>query len=320
MILVTGGTGFIGQALIRHLLQNEQRVRALLRPSEHSPDLPKGMQVEVALSNISDERSLRAAVTGVDVIYHLVGGEWGGVGIDLGQVEIDGTRTLLRVAKEAGVQKIVYLSHLGADRASAYPVMKVKGIVEEFIRRSEISHTILRSSLVFGMDDHFTVDLAKLMAIYPFLFFVPGDGKTQMQPLWVEDLAIILTWLLDNAEMDNQTVEIGGPEFITISDVVAEVMRVTGMRRRLVPMRPSYLRMVAVLLEYLFPGFPHSVYWLDYLAADRTCEADAVSRQFGLLPVRMFRHLDYLEGVDWRRSVLQDIARIRGTKQAKAPR
>jgi dihydroflavonol-4-reductase len=90
MILVTGGTGFIGQALIRHLLEDGREVRTLLRPSSQTPSLPKSFPVEVALSNINDERSLRTAMAGVDTIYHLVGGEWLGVHLDLAAVEIDG--------------------------------------------------------------------------------------------------------------------------------------------------------------------------------------------------------------------------------------
>lgn len=309
MILVTGATGFIGQVLVRHLLDDGREVRVLLRPSSQTPGLPKGLPVEAALSNINDERSLRAAMTGVDTIYHLVGAEWRGVQADLTEVEIEGTKTLIQVAEEAGVQRVIYLSHLGADRASAYPVMKVKGIVEEFFRRSGMMHTILRSGLVFGPHDHFTTALAKLMAVYPLIFFIPSPGKALTQPLWVEDLATILTWLLDTSEMDNQTLEIGGPEYLSIQEVIEFVMNITGMNRSLVEIRPSYLRMVAVTLEYLYPSFPHSVYWLDYLANDRTCDLDSVSRQFGLLPARMANHLDYLKGVKWGKLAQQDLRR-----------
>ena len=289
MILVTGGTGFIGQVLIRHLLEDGRDVRTLLRPSNQTPDLPKGIPIEVALSNVNDERSLRTALAGVSTIYHLVGGEWLGVHADLADLEIEGTKTLLRVAEQSGVQRIVYLSHIGADRASAYPVLKVKGIVEEFIRRSGMTHTVLRSGLVFGQQDHFTTALAKLIAVYPLVFFIPSPGNALVQPLWVEDLATILTWLLDNPEMENQTVEIGGPDYLSIQEVVEEVMSATGMNRNLIQLRPSYLRLVAMTLEYLYPAFPHSVYWLDYLANDRTCDIDSVSRLFGLLPARFAR-------------------------------
>lgn len=309
MILVTGGTGFIGQALIRHLLQEGHQVRTLLRPSRMTPDLPKGLPVEVALSNILDERSLRAAVAGVDMIYHLVGVEWQGAGTNLSEVEIQGTRTLLEVAEQAGVRRIVYVSHLDADRASAFPMIKVKGIVEEFIRRSSLDHTIIRTGLVFGEDDHFTTGLTKLMAVYPFLFFLPGTGDSYLQPLWVEDLATCLTWLIDREDLSNMTLEIGGPEFLTIHQVAEAVMAASGIQRFLVHMRPSYLRLVALLLEYLFPNFPQSIIWIDYLANDRIADIDSVSRYFGLLPARLTTELDYLKGKKWGKTARQEARR-----------
>jgi NADH dehydrogenase len=311
MILVTGGTGFIGQALIYHLVEDGRKVRTLLRPSGRTPDLPIGVPVEVAISSISDERSLRASVVGVETIYHLVGGEWQGVRADLTQIEIEGTRTLIRVAKEAGVKRIVYLSHIGADRASAYPVLKVKGIVEEFIRKSGLDYTIIQSGLVFGKDDNFTTPLAKLLTLYPFIFLVPGKGDTLVQPIWVEDLVTCLTWLLDIEEALNQTLRIGGPEFLPIQTVIEEVMRVIGINRKLVALQPSYMRMAGIFLEYFFPGIPLSIYWIDYLAANRTCEIDSVPRLFGLLPVRFSRHLGHLRGIKWRRLAFQDLARRR---------
>lgn len=308
MILVTGANGFVGKVLVRHLLENDHPVRALLRPAERSPSLPKSLPMEAALSSITNERGLRAAVAGVETIYHLVGLEWHGVQADL-SMEIDGARTLLGAAEEAGVKRIVYLSHLGAERASAFPVLKAKGIVEELIRRSPIEHTIIRSGLVFGPGDHFTTSLAKLMAVYPFFFFLPSPGNTLLQPIWVEDLATILTWLLDKDDLIDQTVEVGGPEFLSIEEIARSVMERAGMRRWIVDLRPSTLRMIAVALEYLYPAFPHSVYWLDYLTNDRTCEIDSVSRLFGLLPERFHNHLDYLEGQRWGRMARQDLHR-----------
>jgi uncharacterized protein YbjT (DUF2867 family) len=311
MILVTGGTGFIGHALIYHLVEDGKEVRTLLRPSSQTPDLPIGVPVEVAISSIFDERSLRAAVVGVETIYHLVGGEWQGVRADLTQIEIEGVKTLIRVSREAGVKRIVYLSHIGADRASAYPVFKVKGIVEEFIRKSGMDYTIIQSSLVFGKNDNFTTSLAKLLSIFPFIFLVPGKGDTLVQPIWVEDLVTCLTWALDIEEAQNKTLRIGGPEFLSIQSVVEEIMGVIGIKRKVVGLQPSYLRIAGVFLEYFFPRIPLSVYWIDYLAANRTCEIDSVPRLFGLLPVRFSRHLGHLRGIKWRQVALRDIGQRR---------
>jgi NADH dehydrogenase len=309
MILVTGGTGFIGQALIRHLVEDGLAVRTLLRPSQETPNLPKGVPVEVAISSIYDERNLRAAMVDVDVVFHLVGGEWRGVAVDLNQIEIEGTRTLIKVAKDAGVKRIIYLSHLGADRASAFPVLKVKGIVEEFLRKCEIEYTIIRSSLVFGPNDHFTTGLAKTMALFPFLFLVPGQGDTLVQPIWVEDLVTCIAWAMEKEDSINQTYQVGGPEFLPINQIIEEVMKAMGIRRTLVNLQPSYMRIIGVILEYLFPFSPISVYWIDYLALNRTCEIDSVSRSFGLLPGRFGQYLEHLKGRNWRRLAWQDIRR-----------
>ena len=119
MILVTGGTGFIGKALIRLLVDLGYPVRTLIRPSPRSPSLPRGIPVDVAVSSLNDERGLGAAMVGVDTIFHLAGGEWSGPRASLMQIDIQGTRAVVEAAVDAGVKRIFYVSHLGADRASA---------------------------------------------------------------------------------------------------------------------------------------------------------------------------------------------------------
>ncbi len=312
MILVTGGTGFIGSALIRHLVEEGRKVRVLLRPSSDSPNLPPGIPLEIAIGNISDEKNLRSAMIGVDTIYHLAGAEWQGVRADLNEIEIVGIRAIIQAAQDADVKRIVYLSHIGADRASAYPVLKVKGIVEEFIRKSGIPHTIIRTSLVFGPDDHFTTALAKLMALFPIFFAIPGDGKVMLQPIWIEDLAACLSWTLDRDEMKDQTYTIGGPEFISLSEVFLKVADAAGFRRKLFSLPPTYFKLAGVLLEYFVPGLPLSVYWLDYLSTSRTCDIDTVSRIFGLLPSRFEQHLGHLKGRKWFNLALKDLRNRKG--------
>src|SRR5215475_2010606 len=163
MILVTGATGFIGRALVRQLSDTGHEVRVLLRPSPKSPRLPKGVPVEVAVVSLNDERGLRAALRGVDQIYHLASAAAQGLQGNLLTTDIEGTRNLAVAAADAGVQRFVFLSHLGADRASAFPIHKSKGIAEEHIRKSGVPHTIMRSSIIFGPEDGFTTALARII-------------------------------------------------------------------------------------------------------------------------------------------------------------
>lgn len=294
MILVTGGTGFIGQVLIRHLVSMGLQVRTLLRPSQQSPSLPRGVAVEAVICGLKDERGLRAAFKGVDVVFHLAGAERRGSRADLMGVDIEGTRSIAGVAADAGVQRFFYLSHLGADRASAYPVLKSKAIAESHIIHSGAPYTILRSGAVFGTGDQFTTEIARLLRISPGLFLLPGDGNTMLQPLWVEDLVTSLTLAMEDANTINQIYSIGGPEYLTFNQVVDTIQAVIHVRRMHIGISPAYLRILTVFMENTFKDFPLSIFWQDYLAADRTCELDTLPRLFGLIPARFARQLDYL--------------------------
>lgn len=307
MILVTGGTGFIGKVLVRHLVEHDLPVRILIRPSRHSPDLPRSTPVQVAVSSILDDRGLRAAMVGVDTVYHLAGAEWRGARGNLLNVDIQGTQAVTRAAADAGVRRFFYISHLGADRASAFPLLKAKGIAEEYIRRSGLEYTILRSALVFGANDRFTNGLAWLLQTQPFFFLVPGDGQTLLQPLWVEDLVTCLVWALDDSQTRGQTFSLGGPEFLPFLHILTMVMDATHMQRKVVSIAPPYLRLLTVILEHTLPALPVSVYWLDYLAANRTCALDTIPRFFKLMPSRFSHRLDYLKNRNWRASLFRSI-------------
>lgn len=306
-ILVTGGTGFIGRALIRHLVEIGLPVRTLVRPSPRSPDLPKGVPVEVAVSSLADERGLRAAMVGIDTVYHLVSGEWRGTQASLLDIDIQGTRAVVDAAVDAGVKRIFFVSHLGADRASAYPVLKAKAIAEEFIRRSGIDYTILRSAIVFGPNDGLTTGLARLISGLPWMFYTPGDGQVLLQPIWVEDLVTCLVWALEDGETRNRMIEVGGPEYLTLDQVIAAVMAELGIKRSLMRVSPPYLRALTVLLAAMFPGLPVSVYWLDYFSVNRTCALDTAPRVFNLMPSRLSQRLAYLRGQNWRAEMLRGL-------------
>jgi NADH dehydrogenase len=311
-ILVTGGTGFIGQALVRHLADAGHKVRILLRASTQSPNLPRSLPVEVSISGLNDERGLRAAMVGVDTVYHLAGAEWRGAYASLMEIDIQGTQNIVVAAGDASVKRLFFVSHLGADRASAYPVLKAKAIAEEYIRRSGIDYTIMRTAIVFGNNDGFTTGLAQLVSSIPAFFFIPGDGENLLQPLWVEDLATCLVWALNDERTYNQMYEIGGPEYLTFNQVVQIVTDALNLRRRFVHLRQPYLRALTVFMENLLPATPVSVYWLDYLATNRASNLDAIPRFFNLMPSRLSQRLAYLENRDWRRDMWGTIIRRRG--------
>jgi NADH dehydrogenase len=207
------------------------------------------------------------------------------------------------------VKRIIMVSHLGASRTSGYPVFKAKGVAEEHIRRSGVPHTIFRSSVVFGPDDHFTTGLARLLRAAPFIFPLPGSSRSVIQPLWVEDLVTVLMWSLDDDATINRTYEVGGSEYFTVRQVVETIMQVTRTQRTLFEMHPVLLRAVIVTLESLIPHYPVSSFWLDYIAVSRTCAVDNLTRSFGLMPARFTYRLDYLKRRPWLAAAFSGLSR-----------
>jgi uncharacterized protein YbjT (DUF2867 family) len=212
MILVTGGTGFIGSSLVKKLSEEGNRVRILIRPSRASPNIPRGIPVEVAVSGLNDERGLRAAMRGVKTIFHLAGSERKGSLADLNGVDIQGTETLSRVAKQAEIERVIYLSHLGADRSSGFSLMKAKALAEANIIKSGVNYTIIRSGAIFGRGDQFTEPFIYLAKLQPLFFLLPGDGSALLQPLGLNDLITCLTISFQDDKFKNQRIQIGGME------------------------------------------------------------------------------------------------------------
>jgi NADH dehydrogenase len=299
MILITGATGFIGRTLVRQLSSIGYPLRVLIRPSPQTPRLPKGVPVEVAVVSLADKRGLRAALRDVDVIIHLASAENQGSRGSLLTTDIQGTENLVEAAADAGVKRIVYLSHIGAGRASAYPAFKAKGIAEEHIRNGKVPYTILRSSLVYGPEDHLTNAISRMIRASFGVFPVYSGGRTVVQPVWVEDLVTCLLWAIERDDTLNQVYELGGSEFFTLQQIIESIMEATHRKRLLVPLSPLTLRAITVFLEGIFPNFPISSFWLDYFAVNRTCAVDSMPRVFGLMPARFNYQLDYLIRRPW---------------------
>jgi uncharacterized protein YbjT (DUF2867 family) len=295
----------VGRVITRVLSERGYSIRLLLRPSAHIAQFPVP-EAETVVASLQDERGMRAATAGVNAIIHLASAEGARRRRDLFTTDIQGTRMLVAQAKTSGVRRIIYLSHLGADRGSAYPFLQAKGIAEHAILESGIPSLILRSSRIFGAGDSFTNSIAFLARAIPGVFFIP-DMDTHMQPLWVEDLAACMEFCLAEDRYFGEILSIGGPEHLSFGQVVEAVLNEIRAPRMVTGIWPPLARFGLWMMDWILPYSPLTPFWLDYLGVPSTCEANSLSRLFGLKPARIGQQLGYLRRGRGTRKLLQYI-------------
>lgn len=286
MILVTGGTGFVGRHLVSELLAQGRPVRLLLN-AERAEKLPWPEPPEVVTGTILDDEALFRATTGAHVIIHLENAFWWGRSRDLERIELAGTRALITAARAARVGRIITLSQLGATPASAYPLLRIKGQVEDLVRNSGLAYTILRPGLVFGEDDAFFNHLAMQIRSNPFVFFLPGRGEVVLHPLYIGDLVQAIIGCLDRMDTVDTTIELGGPEYITLGDLTRTIMRVSGASRSVIHVPPYMMRWSSRLFGLMLRRNLITEQWLDLLAANRTARIGSIYQMFEIRPRRM---------------------------------
>jgi len=279
MILITGSTGFIGRHLVARLLREDKRVRLLL-PAHKVQNLPWDNPPEIVVGTLTDEETVFQAMNGVNTVIHLESAQWWGTEKEMERLEVAGTRKLVEAARTARVGRVIILSHLGATSASAYPLIRVKGKVEEIVRGSGLAYTIIRPGLVFGKEDAFFNHIAMLLNVNPVFFFMPGQGEVVLHPIYIDDLVEVLMQTLENIDTVDEAIDIGGPEYITLSDLIATIMRVSGDYRTVVSIPPYLLRWLNSLSSLFVRRTLVTRQWLDVLATNRVAKIGTMPRYF----------------------------------------
>lgn len=251
LVVLIGGSGFLGIHTAQELLRRGARLRVADRHPERAIQLrPLANlgQIQFTRCNVKDRASIERAMHGADAAAYLVG-TWGS---DQYALQAAGAGMAAEAAAAQGARAFVYISAIGADPESESGYASTKGQGERLVLEAFPKATVLRPSVMFGEDDRFVNMFAGLVASLPVLPVFGGEAR--LQPLFVDDAAeAIANALADPARHGGKTYEIAGPEALTMNELHKRIAAAQGRKRAFVAVPDALSALFAAL-----PGTPMS--------------------------------------------------------------
>jgi NADH dehydrogenase len=254
LVTVFGGSGFVGRNVVRALCKRDYRIRVAVRRPElagHLQPLGRVGQIHAVQANLRYPASIEAAMRDSHVAINLVGilAEAGAQTFDA--VQAAGAGAVAKVAAAVGA-RMVHVSAIGADENSPSRYARSKAAGEMAVLAAVPSATILRPSVVFGPEDQFTNRFAALAQVSPALPLI-GGGTTKLQPVFVGDVATAVAEAVDCKARAGATYELGGPEVLTMREIMEMILAIIERRRMLVSLPFGLAKLQALLLQFA-PG------------------------------------------------------------------
>ncbi len=286
VVTVFGGGGFIGRHLVKRLARRGWRVRIASRHPGQAMFLKTyGAVGQIApiFADVRDDATVAAVVRDADYVINLVGILYESGGRTFEAVHAEAPARIARLAREAGVGRLVHLSAIGAspDSPSVYAQTKARG--EQAVRQAFPEATVLRPSVVFGPEDNFFNLFAALARLSPVLPLM-GGGTTRFQPVYVGDVADAVMAVLDDPATQGRTYELGGPRVYTYRELMELTLAQIGRRRLLVSTPWSMAELQAKVLG-LLPKPLLTTDQVKLLQIDNAVAEDAPTlRDLGITP------------------------------------
>lgn len=280
MILVSGGTGFVGSGIVRELLRRGERVAVLGRRAAKITE-QFGGDVEAREGDVREPETLAAAMSGIDIVINAVqfpGSpiENRGKGFTFEEIDLKGTRHQVDAAKTAGLQRFVYMSGVGAAKDAEKHWFRYKWEAEHYLQNSGLEWAIVRPTWVFGPGD---VSLNRFLGFGKILPFIPmfGSGAQDMQPVFVDDVARAAADAALKPDAANMLFEIGGPDVMSMNDVVKTALDVQGKKRPLLH-QPVFVGKMIGAITSILPSPPLSADAIDFITGPAVADNEAALR------------------------------------------
>lgn len=290
-IFVTGGTGFVGRETVTKLHAAGHDVRCLVRKGSEKK-LPEMSGIEPVYGDALDVDSLVGAMDGCDAVVHLIGiiREFPGEGVTFDRMHVEATRNIVDLAGKSGVKRYLQMSANGAAETAETGYQTTKWQAEQIVRESGLEWTIFRPSIIIGAESEFVRMLVSIIKSTP-LVPVIGNGRYEMQPVTVGQVADSFVRALDLPQTIGRTYHLGGPKPYSYLELLNAVSNALGKGPVRTIRQPLFLMQPAVKLLESFHGFPITSEQLTMLLQGNVCDPSNWSADFDIEPV------DFAEGI-----------------------
>jgi len=270
-IVVFGGTGFLGRAIVCALAACGGDVRVVARRPD-AVDLPPG--VERRRADVQDDHEIAAVLENAGTVVNAVSLYLEGGGLDFEGIHVTGATRLARLAHDAGARRFLHVSGIGVSTESPSPYVRARARGEMSVRETFPGATILRPSVLFGPDDSFlaTLDAVTRLPVVPLF----GRGDTRLQPVHVDDVAAAVAVATRAADAADRVFELGGGDALRYREIVQAVLSHRRRRRPLLPVPWAAWRGIAHAGTVL-PNPPLTIDQVVLMQADNVVGADTAT-------------------------------------------
>lgn len=295
LVTLFGGSGFIGRYAARTLVKAGYRVRVAVRRPHLAGDVRLAGApgwVDIVQANVRDAQSVARAVAGADAVVNLVGILYEKGKQTFEAAQRDGAINVAQACSDAGIDRLVHLSSIGAASDAKADYAETKGDAEAAIREILPTAIILRPSIVFGPEDEFFNRFAALAShpissVAPFLPAI-GGGKTKVQPVYAGDVADAIANAVSRDDVSGKTFELGGPSVYSFGEIYDFIGATIDRKRFALPLPFMLAKPIGLtfgtLFRYIWPlssGIlgppPITGNQVELLKLDNTVSEDALT-------------------------------------------
>lgn len=285
-VLVTGAAGFVGNNVVRRLVEMGRPVRAMVRDADKAAMRLADIKdrVEIVTGDVTNRASLPPLMRDASAVIHTVAIPMERGGATYEDVNFQGTINLVDAAEAAGVRRFINIGQNGARPDHFSRFLRSKGKAQQYVAASGLQWTALRPSVIFGPQDEFFNAFARLIRLTPIIFPVVGGGTAQFQPVSVYDVVEAVVRSLEDNDTIGKDFTLGGPEVLTLGEIEKRVLEAMGESRLMIPAPVGLLKPAVFVMEKALPGTPVTLTLLELLKEPNIVADNALVSYFHLQP------------------------------------